>query len=589
MAKKQTDPREARQKLLLRMQREAKKLLELGEREYLKQYCKLILTGKIVACQKIKMLCAVLLDKLLHPEKHAPYVFNLNTANHAIDFVERFCKQPVGKLGAPLRLELFQLARWQAIFGFVHQDTGLRQYLECMIVEGRKNGKTTEIAALELALLIADGEGAPEIYNIATKREQAAKAFDACVNMRQQSPEIANVIKKRKQDLYFSANMGFIRVLASSTNSLDGLNAHGILIDELAAIKNRQIYDDMKQSQSAREQPLLFSISTNGFVRENIFDAQYEYAAGVLDGTIDDPTFLPWIYELDDREEYLNEKMWIKANPGLGTIKKLDFLRRMVKKAKSDPSFLPTVLVKDFNLKENADTAWLTWAECSNPAYWSLPFRYCIGGFDAADSIDLTAATALCMRPDDPHIYRQSMYWIPQSVLDHDAQSGNRRERDGLPYSLWVKQGFMRTHPGNKVDKQVILDWFLELRETKNLYVLYIGYDPWHIDDSLLARFKAEFGERCMIPVRQGALTLSQPMYDLKADLRAGHLVDNNNPIDKICLINTNSRSDVNGNIQPVKTTDPRRRIDGTVALLCCYKVLNDNLDEILRMNEGVD
>lgn len=588
MPKKQADPRKARQALLQKMRRKAEKLPELGEREYLKQYCKLILTNKVVACQKIKMLCAVLLDKLLHPEKHAPYVFNLNTANHAIDFVEHFCKQPIGKLGAPLRLELFQLARWQAIFGFVHQDTGLRQYLECMIVEGRKNGKTTEIAALELALLIADGEGAPEIYNIATKREQAAKAFDACVNMRQQSPEIANVIKKRKQDLYFPANMGFIRVLASSTNSLDGLNAHGILIDELAAIKNRQIYDDMKQSQSARSQPLLFSISTNGFVRENIFDAQYDYASGVLDGSITDPTFLPWIYELDMREEYQDEAMWSKANPGLGTIKNIDFLRRMVEKAKKDPSFLPTVLVKDFNLKENADCAWLTWAECSNPAYWSLPFGYGVGGFDAADSIDLTAATALCMRPDDPHIYRQSMYWIPQAVLDRDAQSGSRRERDNLPYALWVKQGLMRTYPGNKVDKQVILDWFVELRETKCLYLLYIGYDPWHIDDSLLARFRAEFGARCMIPVRQGAITLSQPMYDLKADLRAGHVVDNNNPIDKICLINTNSRTDINGNIQPVKTTDPRRRIDGTIALLCAYKVLQDNADEVRRMNEGV-
>lgn len=560
-----------------------------GEREYLKQYCKLVLTGKITACQKIKMLCAILLDKLLHPEKHVPYVFDLDAANHPIDFVERFCKQPVGKLGAPLQLELFQRARWQAIFGFVHKETGLRQYLECMIVEGRKNGKTTEISGIELALLIADGEGAPEIYNIATKREQAAKAFDACVNMRQQSPEISSVLRKRRQDLYFPANMGFIRVLASSTNSLDGLNAHGILIDELAAIKNRQIYDDMKQSQSARSQPLLFSISTNGFVREGIFDAQYAYASGVLDGSIDDPTFLPWIYELDDREEYLTEKAWIKANPGLGTIKNIDFLRRMVAKAKNDPSFLPTVLVKDFNIKENADSAWLTWAECANPAYWSLPFRYCVGGFDAADSIDLTAATALCMRPDDPHIYRQSMYWIPQSVLDQDAQSGNRRERDGLPYALWVKQGIMRTCPGNKVDKQVILDWFVELRETRNLYVRYIGYDPWHIDDSLLDRFKAEFGAACMVPVRQGALTLSQPMHDLKADLRAGWIVDNNNPLDKICLLNTNVRTDINGNIQPVKTLDPRRRIDGTIALLCGYKILRDNQDEIIRMNKGVE
>lgn len=582
------DKRRARQRLVARMKREAKTAPAPGVDAYLEYYCIEVLTGRIIACKKVIALCAVLYDKLRHPEKYAPWVFDIERANRHIGFVETFCCQPQGQLGAPLVLELFQKARWQAIFGFVHRETGLRQYQEVMIVEGRKNGKTTECAAIEIDLLVNDGEGAPEIYNIATKREQAAKAYTACVNMRLQSPQLRGSIKKRQSDLYFPFNLGFISVLASATNSLDGLNAHGILIDELSAIKNRSIYDDMKQSQSARDQPLLFAITTNGFVRECIFDSQYEYAAGVLDGSIEDETFLPWIYELDDREEYLNEKMWVKANPGLGTIKKLDFLRRMVKKAKNDPSFLPTVLVKDFNMKENSATAWLTWAECSNPETYSIPFDYCIGGMDAADSIDLCAATAICMRPGDPKIYRRSMYWIPQAVLDADAREGNRRERDGVPYSLWVRRGLMRAVPGNKVDKQVLLDWFIELREEEDLYVLYIGYDPWHIDDSLLARFKGEFGDRAMIPVRQGVYSLSQPMKDLKADLRAGLIVDNNNPVDKMCLINTDIRTDINGNIQPVKTTDPRRRIDGTIALICAYKVLQDNMDNYITMNEGI-
>lgn len=579
------DPRRARQQLVARMRREAASTPAPSGRHYLEQYCVEILTGQITACSKIIMLCAILLDKLRHPDKYKPYVFDLDEANRHIDFVEHFCKQPQGRLGAPLTLELFQRARWQALFGFVHRVTGLRQYQECMIVEGRKNGKTTEIAAIEVDLLINDGEGAPEIYNIATKREQAAKAFDACVNMRQQSPELRGVLRKRQSDIYFPINMGFIRVLASSTNSLDGLNAHGILVDELAAIKNRQIYDDMKQSQSAREQPLLFSISTNGFVRDGIFDAQYAYAAGVLDGSLTDDTFLPWIYELDAREEYLDESKWMKANPGLDTIKSREFLRTMIGKAKQDPTFLPTVLVKDFNIKENAATAWLTWAECSNPATYDIQFDYCVGGFDAADSIDLMAATALCMRPGDDKIYRRSMYWIPQAVLDRAAQEGNRRERDSVPYSLWVKRGLMRAVPGNKMDKQVVLDWFIELREEHDLYTRYIGFDPWHVDDSLLARFKAEFGEQSMIPVRQGVYTLSQPMKDLKADLGAGRVIDGNNPIDKMCLINTEAKTDINGNIQPVKTADARRRIDGTIALLCAYKVLQDKMDDYIVLN----
>ncbi len=579
--------RRDREKLLRQMEREAQagaKPNAAGD-NWLEQYCVLILTGGIAACRKVRLLCAVLLHKLWHPEAHAPWVFDLHKANRHIDFVERFCKQPQGQLGAPIRLELFQKARWQAIFGFVHQDTGLRQYQEVMIVEGRKNGKTTECAALELDLLVNDGEGAPEIYSIATKREQAAKSFNACVNMRQQSPELYKGIRKRQGDLFYPFNLGTISALASAANSLDGLNAHGVLVDELAAIKNRAIYDDMKQSMSAREQPLLFSISTNGFVRECIFDAQYEYATGVLEGAIVDERMLAWIYELDQRDEYRNEDAWIKANPGLDTIKKREYLRQMVKKADADPSFLPTVLVKDFNLKENAATSWLTWAECSNPECYDILFDYAIGGIDAADSIDLAAATAICQRPGDPRIYRRSMYWLPQSVLDADAAAGNRRERDSVPYSLWVKRGLMRAVSGNKVDKYVMLEWFKELRDEEGLYVRYIGYDPWHMDDSLLAQFKAAFGEQCMIPVRQGPQSLSQPMKDLKADLGAGLVLDNNNPIDKWCMINTEIRTDINGNIQPVKLTDSRRRIDGTVALICAYKVLQDKRDEFVGLN----
>ena len=309
----------------------------------------------------------------------------------------------------------------------------------------------------------------------------------------------------------------------------------------------------------------------------------------MLDGTIDDPHFLPFVYELDEREEWQDERMWIKANPGLGTIKKLSFLRQMVKKAKADSSFLPTLLVKDFNLKENAASAWLRYEHVSNSDTFDIKaFDYCIGGFDAADSIDLNAATAICMRPGDPKIYRRSMYWIPQAVLDQDARNGNLLERDGVPYRLWVDRGLMRTCSGNKVNKAVFLDWFTELQE-EGLYVLYIGYDPWHIDDSLLLRFQQQFGERAMIPVRQGVKTLSQPMFDLKADLEEHKIVDNNHPIDKWCLLNMNVKTDINGNIQPIKGLDTRCRIDGGMALICAYKVLQDKMDEYVPMNKGVD
>lgn len=534
--------------------------------------------GSINACDKMKRISEMLLEQYANPGE---FHFDYEIAKRHTDFIERFCKLPTGKIGTPLKLELFQKARFQALFGFV-DDNNLRQYNECLIVEGRKNGKTTETASVEIDGLANDKEGSPQIYNIATMLDQAKLGFNAAHKMIRQSPMLSKHIKKRASDLYFAYNMGYIKALASNSNSLDGLDVHMAVIDELAAIKNRDIYDLIKQAMGARSQPLLFCITTNGFIRDGIFDAQYEYARKILYGEIKDNRFLPFIYELDNQDEWDKEECWIKANPGIGTIKSFDYQRQMVEKAKKDPSFKPTVLTKDFNLKQNAASRWLTYETLNNEE--KIPefaFKYAIGGVDAADSVDLSAATALCIRPNDEHIYAKSMYWLPQSVIDKFENEGKRQGRDNVPYQLWKDMGYLRTVEGHKVDKRVFLDWFCELRDKEDLFILYIGYDPWHIDDSLLREFKNEFGEKSMIPVRQGTLTLSQPMKDLSADLDAKLIVYDNNPITKWCLMNTEIKTDTNGNIQPVKSLDARRRIDGTMAVIDGYKVLKDKMLEL--------
>lgn len=545
------------------------------------QYFSGIYDGSIIACQKMQRLSEILLEQYASPGE---FHFDYDIAKKHTDFIEKFCKLPSGRLGAPLKLQLFQNARLQAVYGFV-DDNNLRQYNEVLIIEGRKNGKTTETSAVELDMLANDGEGSPQIYNIATMRDQAQLGFNACDKMRKLSPELARNIKKRATDLYFPYNLGTIKALASNTNSLDGLDVHCAIIDELAAIKNRDLYDLIKQAMGARRQPLLFCITTNGFVREGIFDAQYQYARNILDGKAENKRFLPMVYELDSPDEWDQEEMWIKANPGIGTIKSLDYMREMVQRAKDDLSFKPTVMVKDFNIPQTGDAAWLRWEELNNEETFDIPFDYCIGGFDAADTTDLNSAKAIMMRPDDDKIYVKSMYWIPQSVIDEQRKHGNRRERDSVPYELWIEQGYLRTCEGNKCDKKIFLEWFKELREQEDLFTMYIGYDPWHIDDSLLREFKAEFGKKSMIPVRQGVFTLSQPMKDLRADFDAHKIVYNDNPIDKWCLYNTKVKTDINGNIQPVKSNDRTQRIDGTVSLLCAYKVLQDNKNDYINMN----
>lgn len=550
------------------------------------EYFTAIIDGRIVACEKMKLISDLLLTRYTKPEK---YHFDERFANAPIEFIELFCRQPTGKIGVPLKLELFQKARLQALFGFVDDDN-LRQYNECLIVEGRKNGKTTELAGLENFMLLADGEGAPQVYNLATARDQAELGFNACQRMILQSPVLSKHIRKRKKDLYCTDNMGYIMTLSSDTKHLDGLDVHCAVVDELAAITNRDTYDLAIQGMSARAQPLLFTITTNGFVRGGIFDSQYEYASKILTGKAKNEHFLPFIYELDKPEEWTDESCWIKANPGLGTIKKIDMLRQFVQKAKDDDSFKRTVFVKDFNIPQTSVTAWLKWEDIVNTETWSTEdFDYCIGGFDAADSIDLNSAKAVCMRPGDDNIYVWSMYWIPQRVIDEQEKNGSAEGRDKVPYDLWIERGLMRTVPGNKVDKRVFLEWFLELRDEDDLYPLWIGYDPWHIDDSLLRDFKAQFGEKSMIPIRQGSFTLSQPMKDMKADFQAHKIIYNDNPIDKWCFYNTQIKQDINGNIQPVKGLDRTQRIDGSISLLCAYVVLQNKKDNYIQMNTGVE
>jgi phage terminase large subunit-like protein len=555
----------------------------------LERYFGGILTGEIVACHKMHQVAERIMEAYRNP---GVYHFCQDKADKHTGFIERFCKIPSGRLGAPLKLELFQKAILEVAFGFV-DAAGIRQYNEVLWIMARKNAKTTTLAAVELDLGVNDGEGSPQIYNVATKHDQAMLGWNAAYKMLKLSPDLRRHIHKDQYGMAISFNFGVIQCLASNTKSLDGLDVHGGIIDELAAIQNRDIYDLVKQGMASRAQPMLWTISTNGFVRECIFDDQYKYATDWLDGNLTEPSehFIAFIYELDDRDEWDKEECWIKANPGLGAIKSIDFLRQSVAKAKDDPSYKPTVMVKDFNMIENTSVSWLSWTDVdtrepdpekpgeTRPARYDfrdMHFRYGIGGFDAADSVDLNAATVLCQRrlkdgAIDPRIYRRSMYWLPESVLDEAAKSGNRRERDVVPYLLWEQRGLLRTYPGNKVNKSVFLEWFRELKYDDDLYLFRVAFDPWHIDDSMLAEFEAEFGKNSMVKVRQGVATMSQPLKELRADLKANRIVENGNPIDLWCLSNTQVKTDVNSNIQLVKGSDPHKRIDGTVALACAY------------------
>lgn len=542
------------------------------------EYFGKIVDGKIVACDKMRRISEILLERYLSPDE---FHFDSDIAKRHTKFIETFCKLPSGNVGQPLKLELFQKARLQALFGFV-DDNDIRQYNECLIIEGRKNGKTTETAAVEIDLLIDDKEGAPQIYNVATMLDQAKLGFNAAVKMVRQSPMLSANIKKRASDLYFDRNFGFIKALASNSNSLDGLDAHGAVIDELSAIKNRDIYDLIKQSMGARKQPLLFCITTNGYVREGIFDAQYKYASDVLNGTIKNPRFLPFIYELDNPEEWTDENCWIKANPGIDTIKSRLYLREMVQKAKDDPSFKPTVLVKDFNVPQSGSTTWLPFEYVINEETYTMEeisHSYAIGGCDLSSVYDLTCATLIIKKPDKDKIFVLQKYFIPQKKLE-ETRGGNA-DVNQIPYKLWAKQGWLEINEGAQVDYSNVTKWFVEMVEKYDIRPLWICYDRalagyWQVE-------MADYGFE-MEKIPQGAFTWSQPMKELGCALEEHKINYNNNPMLRWCLANTGKKSlnkDGIETIQPVKLQETRR-IDGMVSLLNAYVGYVKHYDEYI-------
>ena len=191
----------------------------------------------------------------------------------------------------------------------------------------------------------------------------------------------------------------------------------------------------------------------------------------------------------------------------------------------------------------------------------------------------------LMMRPNDDHIYVRSMYWVPEDVILADMESGKRRERDDAPYQKWIERGLMRTVKGNKVDKKVLIEWLQELKEEDDLWTYAVGFDPWHMDDSTVRDLEAFVGASRTFKIRQGAITLSQPMKQLRADYQSGRIIDNDNPINQWCRMNVMVRQDANGNLAPDKKNgSPKNRIDGFMAELDAYVTLYKVYDDYQNM-----
>jgi phage terminase large subunit-like protein len=183
------------------------------------------------------------------------------------------------------------------------------------------------------------------------------------------------------------------------------------------------------------------------------------------------------------------------------------------------------------------------------------------------------------MVPGDNTIYVMQMYWLPEELLEQ------RVKEDKIPYDIWRDMGLLRTVPGNKVHYKHVTDWFLEVQNDTDIdiYIPWHGYDSWSAE-YYVQEMRSHFGKEGMEPVIQGKKTLSGPMKALGADLESKRINYNNSPILKWNLSNVAVDTDKNDNIQPVKTSNQRRRIDGFASLLNAYVVLERHYEDYINL-----
>jgi len=548
------------------------------------EYWEDIKSGKEIVSDKVRRTYKKVIYDLHNPGE---YFYSAKRANHIIEFFENYCHHSKGKVGGQkVVLELWEKAMLATVFGFIDIN-GLRKYHESLLIVGKKNGKSLIASGVGLYMLVGDGEQGPEVYATATKKDQSKIIWLESKRMVKKSPSLLRRIKPLVSELSSEDfNAGVFKPLASDSDTLDGLNVHCGLMDEIHQWKNgKALYDIIADGVTAREQPLIFITSTAGTVREDIYDQKYEEAERLINGYFDesgykDEHFIAFIYELDNRKEWIDENCWKKANPGLGTIKNRATLKAKVEKAMQNPSLVKNLVCKEFNIRETSSEAWLTFEQINNTELFDVKDirpRYGIGGCDLSSTTDLTNATVIFRVPNNDMIYVLQMYWLPEDLLER------RVKEDKIPYDIWASKGLLRTCPGNKVHYKFVKEWYEEIQNEFDIYLFKCGYDSWSatyfVEDMV-----STFGKSVMEPIIQGKKTLSSPMKSLGADLDKKKIIYNNNPILKWCLTNTSVDIDKNNNIQPCKGNLGTRRIDGLAGLLDAYVVYENHLEEYLSM-----
>jgi len=528
------------------------------------QYALDVIEGRITACRWVRLACERYFHDLEHGHERGLY-FDREAAERKIRFTS-LLKHSKGEWAN----SFIQLEPWQQfidwnVFGWMRAD-GTRRFRTQYEEVARKNGKSTRGATTGLFLAFADGEQGAEVYSAATKRDQARIVHTEAIRMVKKNSGLKKHIRIYKDNLHMEATSSKYEPLGADSDTLDGLNVHGAIVDELHAHKTRETLDLLETATGSRRSPLIVIITTAGMDRQSICYEKHDYTCKVLqgwkDGGFEDDSWFGIIYTIDEGDDWRDESCWIKANPNLGVSKKWDDMRMKAKRAAQMPAAQTNFLRRELNVWVHGVTKWMNmdaWGKCAGEMdALHLPERLkgkkCYAGLDLSSTSDITALVLVF--PDEEGSFDVvCRFWLPEDAIE-------ARTQEGTHYDVWTREEYIDATPGNVIDYDWIFDQ-LE-KDADDFDIDQVAFDRWGA-----ARVVQVLENKGMTMVQfgQGFASMSPPMKELERLILAGKIRHGNNPVLTWMADNLVARMDPAGNIKPDKEKS-KEKIDGIVALI---------------------
>lgn len=541
---------------------------------YIYEYYQQIKDGSVVVGVWIRRLYEMIIKGL----ENKSFYYSHKKAQASILFIENFCHHHEGSLApGKIKLELWQKATLSLIFGIVDEE-GIRVFREVFLVVARKNGKTLFASAIAEYCAFLDGEYGGRIYFCAPKLEQAYLCFEAFHQMILHEPELNNMAKKRRTDIYIEETNTTAKALAFNASKSDGLNISLCVADECASWRGDaglKFYEVIKSSFGARKQPLLLSISTSGYINDGIYDELMKRSTRVLKGDSKEKRLLPILYMIDDPEKWNDINELRKANPNLGVSVPVDYLLEEIAIAEGSLSKKSEFLCKYANLKQNSSLAWLDVQDvekCSGEPLNLEDFRstYCVCGVDLSQGVDLTCACAVIKKGGVYHIFAQ--FFMPRERIEENSA------RDGVPYEAYVKRGFLTPSGDNYVDYDDVYRWIIDLVEKYEIYPLQIGYDKWSAQN--LVKALENYGCQCD-DVYQGDNLWGILQY-FGSLIKDGNKVKiGDNDLLKMHFLNSAIKMNNERGRGRLIKINPNAHIDGMASVIDAFTVYDKKFDEL--------